>query len=99
MRKTKKSSMYDIFQPPNEDIVLENCVNIVDGGFLLHRVIWKQNSTYSTICASYINCIQRHYGQNCTVVFDGTNVPSRIRLAGQSNHIISLVLLEKTLCT
>lgn len=71
MRKTKKSSMYDIFQPSNEDIILENCVNIVDGGFILHRVIWEQNSTYSTICASYINYIQRHYGQNCTVVFDG----------------------------
>lgn len=44
----------------------------VDGGFLLHRVIWQKDASFEAICNSYITYINHHYpGTTRTVVFDG----------------------------
>ena len=43
---------------------------VLDGGALLHRVIWPRGSTYHAICPLYIQYIQRRYPQ-ATIVFDG----------------------------
>lgn len=44
----------------------------MDGGFLLHRVIWQKEACVATICDGYITYINRHYpGMSLTVVFDG----------------------------
>lgn len=47
MRKTKKSVLYDYIEPIEDTNVELNCKTyVVDGGFLLHRVIWQINQTF-----------------------------------------------------
>ena len=45
---------------------------VLDGGTLLHRVPWKNESTYGAIAKSYASFTIRHYGK-ATVVLDGYN--------------------------
>jgi hypothetical protein len=83
MQKGKKSSLYDVF-PAEEsgtaDLHLTLSTYVIDGGFLLHRMKWKASSSISSICLQYIAYVQKHYGQNCMVVFDGyTDVNSTKR--------------------
>ena len=74
MRKTTKSSLYDIFQQskPNVNDV-NNFFYIIDGGMLLHRLNWDQNQKFSSICQNYIKYLRNNYGTNVKVVFDGYN--------------------------
>jgi len=51
MRKTKKSALYDyIKRMENTNVELNYKTYVVDGGFLLHRVIWQINQTFEKIC-------------------------------------------------
>jgi len=49
----------------------ESVTHVVDGGFLLHRVVWPLKLKYGDILEMYVNYVKRHYGCNCVVVFDG----------------------------
>lgn len=42
-----------------------------DGGFLLHLVIWTQNTTFGKIYIQIRRYISHHYWQDCCVIFDG----------------------------
>lgn len=44
---------------------------IVDGGYLLHKVIWPQNNSYFEIANNYSSYLKKHYGTNVAVIFDG----------------------------
>lgn len=39
----------------------------------MHRVVWYQNESFDSICAKYVGYVQRYYGSNAVVVFDGYN--------------------------
>lgn len=72
MRKGKKSDFYEFFQPIKEEIDLgSNYVHVIDGGFLLHRVVWNNDETFRQISLKYVKYIQNHYRPNSTIVFDG----------------------------
>nr|CAD7427225.1 unnamed protein product [Timema monikensis] len=73
MRKEKKSSLYDAFPEDNyETHILRTSTNVLlDGGFLLHHVKWNMGTKISVLCDQYIAYVLKHYGQNCTVVFNG----------------------------
>ena len=43
---------------------------VIDGGYLLHRVVWDKQSTYREIIQKYINHVESHY-QKSSIVFDG----------------------------
>ena len=43
---------------------------VIDGGALLHRVVWPRGLTYNAICLLYIPYVQRRYPR-ATIVFDG----------------------------
>ena len=43
---------------------------VLDGGSLLHRVIWRKGSTYEQICTSFAKYVKQEYG-SAVVVFDG----------------------------
>lgn len=49
---------------------------VVDGGYLLHKVIWPRNASFATIAKSYSTFLKRHYGSSVVVVFDGYPVHS-----------------------
>lgn len=71
MRKTKTSALYGVFEVSTAEINFPDFDIVVDGGFLLHKVLWPKDSKISTICHCYINYLLKHYfGKSCTVVFD-----------------------------
>lgn len=71
MRKTKKSSLFDCFEPVTAELNSDNTAYVIDGGFLLHRVIWQKDVTFGCVINQYIHYLLIHYGSNIVVVFDG----------------------------
>lgn len=70
MRKTKKSSLYEAFLPLC-DIEIGDTVYVVDGGFLMHRVVWHQQELFSTILDRYAEYVRKHYKETAIIIFDG----------------------------
>ena len=52
--------------------------NVLDRGSLLHRLKWKEGSTYSLIPEDYVSFTVENYGR-ATVVFDGYEVGPSIK--------------------
>ncbi|GBM71018.1 hypothetical protein AVEN_56658-1 [Araneus ventricosus] len=72
MRKETKSSLFSAFTPTKIDAVQgKNNFIVVDGGHLLHKVVWQRNMNFEDIAKSYLTYLQTHYGSNVAVVFDG----------------------------
>ena len=44
---------------------------VIDGGALLQRIPWQRGVTYDHICKTYVQYVERHYGKQVTIVFDG----------------------------
>lgn len=90
-RKGNKSSFIPVLQAlaPCECTLPSQSTYVVDGGYLLHHVVWQRPATYSQICSQYTSYIKEQYG--CAhIVFDGYNVPStkdeeHSRRAGKSS--------------
>ncbi|GBM37835.1 hypothetical protein AVEN_50185-1 [Araneus ventricosus] len=64
----------------------DNVYFVLDGGCLIHRVVWPKQETFGDVYTTYMSYIKRHYGDQVTVVFDGytesnvnTNVIERQR--------------------
>ncbi len=51
--------------------VEDNCLYVVDGGNLLHKVKWQRGVPYCDIIQQYVQFVNKHYGCNTVVVFDG----------------------------
>ena len=49
----------------------QNCLFVVDGGYLLRHAIWPKPSTYAGVYQTYISYILNNYRVQTTVVFDG----------------------------
>jgi hypothetical protein len=71
MRKTSKSSLYKAFTSLQLDIPFESCVYVIDGGYLLHRVVWQTGQTFGSICDSYVDFVKSKYTEKAVVIFDG----------------------------
>ncbi len=56
--------------PPGISVPPDDVQYVLDGGALLHRILWTRGSTYDEICEQYVKYVQRHYGK-LVVVFDG----------------------------
>ncbi|KAG8181016.1 hypothetical protein JTE90_024764 [Oedothorax gibbosus] len=62
-----------LFPDSNETSINPNSEKvsyIIDGGHLLHRVVWRRPATFKQICEQYTNYIISHYGP-ATAIFDG----------------------------
>ena len=71
MRKTKKSTMYEVFSPFSDTDIVGDTVYVIDGGFLLHRVVWQKGEIFSGILNRYTEYVKNHYKNSAIVVFDG----------------------------
>lgn len=73
MRKPAKSALGTVLKSfaPMQHSLPNNCQFVVDGGYLLHSVVWPQRSTYGSVCQGYISYVLKHYGAGITTVFDG----------------------------
>lgn len=85
LRKNTKSSLYDIVEESNISLkTTQDVVYVIDGGMLLHKVLWQIGQKFSAICQSYVQYLKRNYASNIHVVFDGyiqnsTKIMERIR--------------------
>uniref|UniRef100_K1QXD6 Uncharacterized protein n=1 Tax=Magallana gigas TaxID=29159 RepID=K1QXD6_MAGGI len=52
-----------------EELPTTNLLNVIDGGFLLHRIPWSKGETFSQICSKYVDHVKRGF-QNPIVVMD-----------------------------
>lgn len=74
MRKTTKSTLYDIFEQCETDVNdVTKFFYIIDGGMLLHRLKWEKNQKFIDIFQQYIRYLRNNYGTNVKIVFDGYN--------------------------
>ena len=73
MRKPAKSSLGDVLKSytTQHANIPGNAIFVVDGGHLLHTVVWPEGGTYRDVCDAYITYTQNHFGGGSTVVFDG----------------------------
>lgn len=105
MRKGTKSTLYNAFLLLEKDIHLgSNRMEIMDGGFLLHRVVWDRNITFKQICQKYVRYVQDYFGQNVTVVFDGypddlacLGMKSCERLRRSKKHCSPNIIIEEAM--
>ncbi|XP_063235988.1 uncharacterized protein LOC134538524 [Bacillus rossius redtenbacheri] len=72
LRKGAKSKLMKHFEEGIvNDLNLSDAAIVLDGGFLLHCILWPKNCTYGDIMQSYCTYVLTKYGENTTVVFDG----------------------------
>ncbi|GBO26240.1 hypothetical protein AVEN_23596-1 [Araneus ventricosus] len=69
MRQGTTSSLYKAFKPYTRDFNTESGVYIIDGGYLLHRVIWKRGSTFPSICDNYVTYVCTKYKSTALIIF------------------------------
>lgn len=69
-KKTTKSEFYSIFSPSTVSEKLTDDY-VIDGGYLLHRVVWPSGKKFNEITEIYKKYILRHFGSSIHVVFDG----------------------------
>jgi hypothetical protein len=80
MRKTNKSALASAVE---SYVALDRCsfsekeieLCVIDGGYLLHRVVWPRLVTYQEVIQTYVSYVLRHYGEKA-VVFDGYDEPT-----------------------
>lgn len=73
LRKGKKSSFVKLFHAKNLSVsdIPSHAKYVLDGGHLLHSVIWPRPATFGKILEMYYEHIRRCYGNNVEVIFDG----------------------------
>ncbi|KAG5862841.1 hypothetical protein JTB14_020291 [Gonioctena quinquepunctata] len=72
MREGTQSALYKAFVPlPDTTLLDTSTVCMIDGSFLLHRVVWSSGHNFEQICNSYIHYIRSKYYQSAKIVFDG----------------------------
>ena len=71
MRKTAKSSFYENFEclSPIPQINA-NDIYVLDGGSLLHRVVWQRNILVKEIINKYVRYVEQQY-KKAIIEFDG----------------------------
>lgn len=79
MRKKKKSSLYAVFDAvPERPLEPGELTYVLDGGNLIHRVVWPKCGTFSDIYNTYVNFIRKRYSQRVTVVFNGYRTVQKV---------------------
>lgn len=98
MHKTKKLSFFNNFTPSQLQPDFKNVTYVADGGFLLHRVVWHQNETFDSICTTYVNYVQKHFGSNTIIVFDIIIAATAMEQLRRSSKLLSAdVLFDETM--
>ena len=64
-RKNTKSTLYTEFSPIEAQT--GSCFYVIDGGFLLNKVVWAKNTSFSSIFAGYVSY---QFGSEIKVIFD-----------------------------
>ena len=82
MRKTQKSVLRDTLNKfvAHESTFPEDKVFVLDGGHLLHTVIWPTPSTFAEVCQTHILYVLNNFGAGSIVYSMDTTVLFQRRL-------------------
>lgn len=96
MRKTSKRVLGQLLKSKVEPQTEfpEKSIFVIDGGYLLHAVVWPPNSTYGEVCQAYVSFIQNHFGVDTLVVFDGYDSKNSTKIAEQQRRSSKAVCRE-----
>ena len=88
MRKTQKSVLGTLLKSKvgANSIIPDNSIFVIDGGCLLHTVIWPVKSTYKEVCETYASYTEKQYGVGSTIVFDGYRSQTSTKVAEQQRR-------------
>ena len=74
MRKATKSDLANAIQSSLTNHISDPTqtphMTVIDGGWLIHRMRWRNGSTYGDIVADYVDYVNRHFGPS-VIIFDG----------------------------
>ncbi|KAE8743264.1 hypothetical protein FOCC_FOCC011144 [Frankliniella occidentalis] len=74
MRNTAKSKLVEAVESlyvRSDDKIPPEPNYVIDGGFLLRKVVWPRPATSGDAVNLYVKHVTRHYGATAMVVFDG----------------------------
>lgn len=71
MRKSQRAAIHDYFSKANVNMDNINTTYSIDGGYLLHCVVWDREETFRKISDKFVQYIRAHFGQRVTTVFHG----------------------------
>lgn len=72
MRKGTKSTLYTEFEPSQTIIQPgQTALSVIDGGYLLHKVVWGRLSTFDQVCKKYVTYVQTNFPHDVKIIFDG----------------------------
>ncbi len=88
MRKTAKGSLGTVMKSlvSGHTTIPDDATFVLDGGHLLHSVVWPQPVTYKAVCETYTTYVLHHYTAGATVVVDGYNGSVSTKSAEQARR-------------
>ncbi|GBM36240.1 hypothetical protein AVEN_71948-1 [Araneus ventricosus] len=87
---------YDFFSTTTV-VHLTSVCYVVDGGFLLHRVLWQAKESFSFILKKYVDCSKKHFNEGASIFFYGypegaeKSTKSVERIRRRKRHIVGYV--------
>ncbi|GBN43303.1 hypothetical protein AVEN_52190-1 [Araneus ventricosus] len=76
---------------------------MVDGGFLLDRVLWQAKKSFSFILKKYVDYAKKHFNEGASIVFYGypedaeKSTKSLERIRRTKKHIASYVMIDESM--
>ncbi|CAH0746948.1 unnamed protein product [Bemisia tabaci] len=52
-------------------VKLKGSVRVIDGGFMVHKIVWHRQEIFSQILDKHVEYVQKNYSPNTSGVFDG----------------------------
>nr|CAI5837262.1 unnamed protein product [Callosobruchus analis] len=95
----------NLFSPADNTKVCGNVCYVIDGGYLLHKFVWRKGERFSVIYQRYVDYVSGHFKRNVIIVFDGysndiaknnTKSAERLRRAKELNSPDTL--LDASMC-
>lgn len=100
MRKTQKCSFYDNFAClSGTPVIDQNATFVLDGGSLLHRVVWQRDIIMQEILDKYVQYVRQY--NNAVIEFDGysedtgSSLKTSERLGRQSKNVFRKCNFDK----
>ncbi|GBN76219.1 hypothetical protein AVEN_7583-1 [Araneus ventricosus] len=102
VRKAHKSVFYDLFSIATGVHFTSACY-VVDGGFLLHRVLWQAKESFSFILKKYVDYAKKHFNEGATTAFYGypedaaKSTKEVERIIRTKKHIAGYVMFDESM--
>ena len=74
MRKPDKAALHSLILLMESEVPREH-VKVVDGGALLHQVMWPSGVIFGELLSHHVRTVRSRYG-SCHIVFDVYDTPS-----------------------